>query len=244
MNYDKKFRENEINITFSEGQLLCAICSGPWLHNSPRCLPCEISHIFCSECLEEFGRVNSLAEGSPFSCPICRSRHFWPNKGVKSFVLLSPFENCYTSSQVTETRSFKIENCLNNTSDALKLIMKISDALKQVEVRKNIELRRLNEEIEITIQRIEQKRQVFHEKLNKFYKQKENQLQDLLLDAKALLLFRRGSSDRFDENYIKMIQKLLTESDEIASSYALFIKSLELKELDVGDILISRLLVN
>lgn len=236
-------KENEINVTFSEGQLLCAICAGPWIHNSPRCLPCEISHIFCSKCLEEFGRVNSLVEGSAFSCPICRTRHLWPSKGVKSFVLLTPFANCSDSSSSTSDtndQKYKFQDCINAANDVQKLILKISEALEQVETRKNIELKHLDEEIKIIIQHIEQKRRSFREELDKFYKEKEIQLQKLLLDAKALLSFRRGTSNRFDKSYVEMRQKLLIESDEVSSSYALFIKLFTEKDIDVGDILISK----
>lgn len=72
----------------------CAFCKCPWIGNTPRCLPCKIVvHIFCSECLEKWGRSKSFENGGYFSCPICQQRYKWTREGVNNFPKLGIFQN-------------------------------------------------------------------------------------------------------------------------------------------------------
>ncbi|CAD5112371.1 unnamed protein product [Dimorphilus gyrociliatus] len=249
MNYEGSMFENRINITFTEGQLLCAICTRPWLNNSPRCLPCEISHIFCSECIEEYGRINLLEEGSTFSCPVCRAKHYWPRKGVQSFILLTPFVDCCTTSFANEesesTSHFQQKTAhktKSNTNekdiqDIQELRIKISKTLEQLEKRRDIEWKLLDDEIKNITQLIEQRRLILRDQLNIFYKEKESKLRDLLNDAKILQSFRITASDRFKKCYEEMRQRLFKETIEIFNSYAVFSKSYDKSALNLGEII-------
>lgn len=82
----------------------CAICSFSWIDRNPHCLPCQVAHIFCSDCLALFGKKNNLKEGDQFYCPVCRKAHIWPENGVNGFSRLPLFQDIEINEEIPKSK--------------------------------------------------------------------------------------------------------------------------------------------
>lgn len=246
MPYDVKLEceESNVCIRFSEEQLICTICSSTWLNKKPRCLPCEVSHIFCSDCLEQFAAKNRLKAGEKFGCPNCRKQYIWPKNGVKSFVLLMPFvgtTDCHSSIDMeigdNDTQPFSIlsEDEKFREEESKDFESEIMSALESLSEERINESKCLQREAKNLASMIFKKQSALQDELDVYFAEKESNLRFLLKNVKTYQLFLNKAGEMFEHNVLEMRNKLLKEMNKVFQTSIKFKSHVSIEDFELGE---------
>ncbi|CAD5112373.1 unnamed protein product [Dimorphilus gyrociliatus] len=218
--------EEEVNVKFQVQQVKCPICRSAWLDRQPRCLPCKVMHIFCSECLEEVGHQYELKFGDKFPCPICRKEHTWPEDGVNSFSVLTPFVQCKTVYDNKKEGPSLIELNTSSTAenDYKHLEKQILAELEELDKDRKREFDSLNNQTKNLSILIQSRKDYLQNELDDFFTNKETKLKSLLKDISNFEMFQYQAGKMFESNLKEMKSKLLKEIKRILKSKAQFQK--------------------
>lgn len=217
-------RIEEINVKFQIQQVKCPICRSSWLDRQPRCLPCKVMHIFCSECLEEVGEKYELKSGDIFPCPICRKEHVWPEDGIRSFSVLTPFVQCkaiYVEKEETVLPDLTIQSA---ESDYKCLENQIIAELDELGNDRKKESELIENQAKNLLMLIQTKKDFLQHELDDFFTEKEMKLKSLLKDINNFQMFQYQAGKMFETNLKEMKSKLLKEIRRILKSKAEFKK--------------------
>ncbi|CAD5123477.1 unnamed protein product [Dimorphilus gyrociliatus] len=222
-------REVNINLSFDKSQLLCEMCGGTWVNRNPRCLPCNALHAFCSECLDSFATSHCLQPGSKFSCLICKTKHFWPENGVQSFVQLEPlinpsnsnFMNMQIPSELDKIAASEGQEIISH-DESKEFRRIILDAIERIKEDKKREMDNLENENRKFCLLVENYGCFLKQQLNKFFSNKETQLRNLDGDIKTFEIVKLKTSSFLDRSIKEIKEAILDEMDRILTEKVQF----------------------
>ncbi|CAD5112426.1 DgyrCDS1648 [Dimorphilus gyrociliatus] len=184
----------------------CAICSYSWIERSPHCLPCQVAHIFCADCLVLFSKKNKLKTGDEFHCPVCRKAHIWPENGVNGFSRLPIFQDIETCEEEISTDGYSLllpqgENGKNMEEIVLK-------GLERIACNKENLIESINDEESKLLLLIKKHKILLEDQIRSFFSHKENQIGELLQQIRMLDSFESGVGDDFQSETDEIRVKL------------------------------------
>ncbi|CAD5114603.1 unnamed protein product [Dimorphilus gyrociliatus] len=216
----------------------CPICTEVLVEREPRRLSCNPSHVFCSECLENIAISLRLQSGDEFPCPICKTISKWPKLGVDGFPEVhfeDETDDCGKSNK-SNLLSMKEDNFAENF---------YNDIMKEIEktkLKRSQELGKLKNEIDNLKQIIDKKEACLRDKLETFFDEKENKLQEILEESEFLKNIPALSGSRVSlilkENFDVMKEDLLHEKEMTAKKDAYLKTVKNLDSLEIGSIII------
>lgn len=207
MNSTKSDEDVDLKELICKEDMECAFCRCLWIANNPRCLPCKtVIHIFCSECLEKWGKSKSFENGGYFSCPICQQRYKWTREGINSFPRLGIFQN-FLEKKISSS-TFKESRVKYPRSDVEKILISY---LKDTNKDMNTLINQIKEEVINSIIEIRKKEKHLIDEIKDFCQSQEDGIRNLL-EKFENLQYSLMVSDENLENMTKLKMELTNKA--------------------------------
>ncbi|CAD5112414.1 unnamed protein product [Dimorphilus gyrociliatus] len=195
---------------------ICSICKVTNFDEYLCCLPCDSTRLLCLKCFERLIRTSRMTINDKFRCTLCNNEHNWSelNKTVLS-LLLNP---------ICERRN---DNYWNEICEQMK--QEVIFVLDDLHKRKELELILIDRELERLTERLKVKRDMLRRNLEKFYKNKDMDLNVLLNSLRDFQLISSNNQDNFS---LKETQTRLIDHLESILNYSIrFVKT---NSIDLG----------
>ncbi|CAD5114594.1 unnamed protein product [Dimorphilus gyrociliatus] len=215
----------------------CPICKEDLITKKPKRLPCNLSHVFCRDCLINLEKYLQLKTGDKFPCPICKTYSKWPRGGVDSFSDIVIFDN---TNQIENVEDIYVERIQQeNFADEFKRILLTE--INNSEELKRSELNKLDNKINILKASINKKQAILKDELEIFYSQKQSKLREMMRECEFLKQIPPLSGGRisciFREKYDSIKEELTELREKIVKTDAILVTPNE--DVQIGSVVFS-----